>query len=307
MSRINIERESSQRNINVKMDNINTHNIGISKNNSNEDFSNNEENDNMGLNFLINDSSRNEQQYEREQIEDDLDEENNKEDSYQESYRQESVYEDPGMSFEEIQAKKAILLSKIRLIATNDHPVSRRLGVEHSLDEISMEYERIKTEINLEEGIKYAKQGLMFCVTSMEMLNNRFDPVGANLDGWSNVVMMEQEKKKYDGVCLELYEKYGGGTTMGPELKLISMLGASAFMFHLQKSLVDKALNKPGVEEKISKFMNKREMSGLSMGTEDILNSLGDSDDSDNSSVASSIPEVKPKRKQGRPRKTKIA
>ena len=72
-------------------------------------------------------------------------------------------------------------------------------------------------------------------VTGAEFLNNKFDPFSIKLDGWSESV--NDSITDFDEVFEQLYEKYGGGGEMAPELKLVMMLGGSAFMFHLSNTM----------------------------------------------------------------------
>ena len=44
----------------------------------------------------------------------------------------------------------------------------------------------------------------------------------------------------------QLYEKYGGGGDMAPELKLVMMLGGSAFMFHLSNTMFKSSIPNMG-------------------------------------------------------------
>ena len=74
----------------------------------------------------------------------------------------------------------------------------------------------------------------MAFVTGLEFLNNKFDPVGAKLDGWSESVM--DSMNDYDNVFRRLYEKYSTRAELPPELELLMTLVASGFMFHLTNS-----------------------------------------------------------------------
>jgi hypothetical protein len=91
---------------------------------------------------------------------------------------------------------------------------------------------------------------------------------------------------------------------MAPEIKLISMIAGSAFMFHLQKSL----LNNESLSRK------QRDMSGPELDTDEMLEALNEeivSDISSEISVNESVESIKiepqtkkiPIKKRGRPRK----
>ena len=49
---------------------------------------------------------------------------------------------------------------------------------------------------------------------------------------------MMENVNDYDEVFEELHDKYGESVKMAPELKLISMVAGSGFMFHLTNSLL---------------------------------------------------------------------
>ena len=84
---------------------------------------------------------------------------------------------------------------------------------------------------------------LMACVTGLEFLNNRFDPFDIKLDGWSESV--HENINDYNEVFEELHEKYSDRAKMAPELKLLFMVGGSAFMFHLTNTMFKSQL--PGM------------------------------------------------------------
>jgi len=216
--------------------------------------------------------------------------------------------EPPQISYEEMQQQKAYYLSQLKRLEKQGYLSAKRYGVEHNLEDIKGEVLRIRKERELEDGIKYCKQGLMFFVSTIEMANERFDPFGAKLSGWSNVVMAEQDS--YDGVFEELYEKYHTKIQMAPEIKLISMIAGSAMMFHLQKSLVDKAMGSSDIAKALSNILGKgtngtgtpaasnihqEEMRGPSINTDELLRKLSEENASDISSLSSEDSEINEK------------
>lgn len=215
------------------------------------------------------------------------------------------------MSQDEIQQQKAYYLCQLKRLEKKGHSSIRCLGLEHPLREIKGEVFKIRKEIETDRGINYCRQGLMFCVSTIEMLNNKYDPMGVDLDGWSNVIMADKEN--YDDVFEELYEKYNSKIGVSPEIKLMSMIAGSAMMFHLQKSIVNRHVNNNGggMFSSLANMMSKPKtsqptMNGPSAETEDLLKTLNADDFSDASSVVSekniSIPQPK---KRGRKPKTK--
>jgi hypothetical protein len=84
------------------------------------------------------------------------------------------------------------------------------------------------------------RKGLIFCTTGIEFMNRKYDPIGANLDGWGGDIM--ENIMDYDGVFERLHNKYSGSLKMEPELDLLLAIGGSAFMFHLSHSLFKTAM-----------------------------------------------------------------
>ena len=72
-------------------------------------------------------------------------------------------------------------------------------------------------------------------ITGMEYANERFNPVGLRLAGWSENVMTTIEE--YDPVLEKLSDKYHTKVSMPPEMEMMTMLLGSAFMFHLTNTL----------------------------------------------------------------------
>lgn len=84
----------------------------------------------------------------------------------------------------------------------------------------------------------------MTTVNGIEILNNKFDPIGARLNGWSSNVY--EDLDSYDDIFEELHEKYRGKTNIPPEVRLLMGIGGSAFMYHMSNSF-SKQL--PGLDE----------------------------------------------------------
>lgn len=205
-------------------------------------------------------------------------------------------------SYEQIQQEKSHYLYQLNRLQKRGFTSSRRYGMEHSLEDIRGEVFRMKKEIDMDNGIDYCRQGLMFCVSTVEMLNGQYN-IGGKLNGWSQAVMGNIDS--YDEVFEELYEKYYSTVKMAPEIKLMTMIAGSAFMFHLQKSLLNNETLAP----------RQREMTGPSIDTEDLLKQLNEEVDLDNMSNSSGQSSIKlvyeeetkniPIKKRGRPAKQK--
>jgi len=123
-----------------------------------------------------------------------------------------------------IRKEKSEFLYKFNKLNVKGKWSSLHLDMNCSLDEIRNEYERIKNEISTERNTAFFKRMLLLGVQGIEMLNNKFDPVGVDLDGWSEAMGYSMENQEYDDVMAELYEKYKGRGQMSPELRLIFMI-----------------------------------------------------------------------------------
>ena len=117
---------------------------------------------------------------------------------------------------------------------------------------LNSKYEDMEFELQYHTNIANKKKGIELWkgfitngVTAMEFMNERFDPFGFKLGGWSEHVKVGIDD--YDEVLGELYEKYKGkGKKVEPEIKLMIMLVTSAATFHASKSLGDTI---PGLDE----------------------------------------------------------
>jgi hypothetical protein len=236
-----------------------------------------------GMEFLVDEEEEDDNQEDYEPHEDEDGEEDDDIFRKPESYNQPSG---PVKSYEETQQEKSYYLSQLKRLEKKGNVISRKYTMEHTLDEIRGEVIRIKKEQDMDNSIDYLRQGLMFCVSTIEMADNKYD-FGAQLGGWSQNVMGNIES--YDGVFEELYDKYSNSMTVMPEIKLISMLAGSAFMFSLQKKIVGSTSGNT-----TATTPRQREMSGPSIDTDELMRRLGEVDiDDDISSVSSSNTSVK--------------
>ena len=143
------------------------------------------------------------------------------------------------MSYEEIQQEKQKLLFNLERLQKQGYPPSKKYSMASSYEDLNYEHERLKKQRDVEKSIKFSRKMLMAFTSGIEFLNNRFDPLDLKLDGWSENMM--ENVNDYDEVFEELHEKYGESVKMAPELKLISMVAGSGFMFHLTNSLFKSA------------------------------------------------------------------
>ena len=111
----------------------------------------------------------------------------------------------------------------------------KTFSLSSKIDDIRLEYNRVKSDRESEISVKFQKKMLMACITGIEFLNNKFDPFELKLDGWSESI--HENINDYNEVFEELHEKYKDKGKMSPELKLLFMVGGSGMMFHLTNTM----------------------------------------------------------------------
>lgn len=136
-----------------------------------------------------------------------------------------------------VRKEKCEYLYKLEKITSKSKWRSAKMDMNNSLDEIRNEYERVSNEMKTERSVAFFKRMLLLGVQGIEMVNNRFDPLGVDLDGWSEAMGYSLENQEYDEVLADLYEKYKGSGQMSPEMKLVFMIISSATMFTISKKI----------------------------------------------------------------------
>lgn len=148
-----------------------------------------------------------------------------------------------------IKEKISLLFKLAKIYAKNGQ--SSNYTMDNTLKEIRLEYDRLNSEIQTDQGIKMYKKMLMGGVQMMEWANNTFDPIGLELNGWSESMEYQLEGEDYESVLHELYDKYKDTLAVMPELKLAFMVGLSGALFHGSMKI-----KKSNPEDAISKMFN---------------------------------------------------
>jgi len=138
---------------------------------------------------------------------------------------------------EAVRMEKNELLFKFSKMNIKQKWSSLKLDMNYTLDEIRNECDRVRSAMQAERSISFYKRMMLLGVQGIEMMNNKFDPLGVDLDGWSEAMGYSLENQDYDEVMAELVEKYKGAGNMSPEMKLIFMVIGSATMFTVSKKI----------------------------------------------------------------------
>jgi hypothetical protein len=147
-------------------------------------------------------------------------------------------------SDEDIEKEKIELLYQFDRMEKKGMKLPQRFTMESSLGDMKAEFERIKRDKEVDASVAFQKKMLLAFTSGVEFLNNRFDPFDVKLDGWSE--NMHESIDDYDDVCEELHHKYKSKSKMAPEIKLLMMMGSSAFMFHLTNTMFKSSLPQVG-------------------------------------------------------------
>lgn len=147
-------------------------------------------------------------------------------------------------SDEDIEKEKIELLYQFDRMEKKGMKFPQRFTMESSLGDMKAEFERIKRDKEVDASVAFQKKMLLAFTSGVEFLNNRFDPFDVKLDGWSE--NMHESIDDYDDVCEELHHKYKSKSKMAPEIKLLMMMGSSAFMFHLTNTMFKSSLPQVG-------------------------------------------------------------
>ena len=107
------------------------------------------------------------------------------------------------------------------------------------------EYTKIKKQRELENSVKFQRKCLVAFATGTELLNSKLDMLDFKMDGWSEQI--NEGIDEYNEVFEELHEKYKEKAKIAPELKLLFMMGGSAFMYHITNSMFKNSV--PGMED----------------------------------------------------------
>lgn len=149
------------------------------------------------------------------------------------------------MNAQEIKNEKIDLIYKFKKLESQGIRTTMNYNMNSHLEDMRNEYLKLKKQREVDNSIKFQRKVMMAAITGLEYLNNKFDPFDIKLDGWSESI--NENITDYDEVFEELSEKYGGKTEMAPEIKLLMMLGGSAFMFHLTNTMFKSSI--PGMDD----------------------------------------------------------
>jgi hypothetical protein len=172
--------------------------------------------------------------------------------------------DDDGNSFNEIQPsdgfntideEKQDIIYKLYRLEQKGLKI-KKFNMHSDILEMRTELHKIKKDIQMNSSVKFSRRMLLTLTSGVEFLNKTFDPVGAELEGWSESVMENLNDGEYDSIFERLHDKYAGKMNTPPEIELFLMLGGSAIMFHMTSKMFKGVPNMEEFAKKNPNFMN---------------------------------------------------
>lgn len=163
----------------------------------------------------------------------------------------------------EVRAEKEAILQDLHNLARppTNIKLTREFDVDvHTLDELQFEYDRIQSELNANQMVDYAKQGIKFGVGGIEMFlkNSGFVAV----DGWYKNSCADMNK--YNRPLLKLYKRYWRKVSMSPVAELSMLLfGSLAWTVAENKMGLKPKAPAPAAPPSFAEFMPKPEGGGM--------------------------------------------
>jgi len=167
----------------------------------------------------------------------------------------ESGMMEPELSYEERRRRKTDALANLaRLESQGYSPAGKKGSHTTELAELEAMVDKLTEQRNLDNSIKYQRKILVGFATMLESVceNEDYNIFELDLEGWSE--SLYENISDYDEVFEELYLKYKDVAKIPPELKLVTMVAGSAWMYHMSRNMFGKAASKvPGFDE-VMKF-----------------------------------------------------
>jgi len=189
----------------------------------------------------------------------------------------------PSAGFATIEDEKQDLLYKFYRMENKGIKLAKKFNMHSDIDEMRGEYRKIVRDAEVTSSLKFSKRMLLAVVSGTEFLNKRYDPLGVELNGWSENVMENMNDGDYDNVFERLHDKYTGKVNTPPELELMLSLAGSAIMFHMTSTMFKQLPNMNDISKQ-----NPEMMQNMMKSMSNMMNQP------DQPSTSSQQPQMKP-------------
>jgi hypothetical protein len=162
---------------------------------------------------------------------------------YSDGYRNQNQRDDNEFETkEEERLARLDILRKLGELSQHGVKLSQNYHMESDYKTMKYEYDLHKSIREKQNSVKWMSNMMLNICYGLELGNDKFDPFGFRLKGWSE--QMNDDQTDYFDVLGELYEKYfKAGKPVPPELKLFFMITGSAIKFHLAHAMVNNIPN----------------------------------------------------------------
>jgi hypothetical protein len=171
----------------------------------------------------------------------------------------------PSSGYATIDDEKQDLLYKFYRLEKKGFKIAKKFNMHSDISEMRSEFKKIVKDSEVTSSVKFSKRMLIAVTSGLEFLNKRYDPLGVELNGWSETVMENVNDGDYDNVFERLYDKYAGRVNTPPELELMLSLAGSAIMFHMTSTMFKQLPNMNDISKQNPEMMQNlmKSMSGM--------------------------------------------
>lgn len=172
------------------------------------------------------DDDDDEEEFEEEEFEEDEEEDDDDDDG---------AHERIAESREIQEEEKMDLLVRLQsFIDSGEYKPVRAYTMADKFEAIRFEVFRAEREVNRKRSIRMMQKGLVSTAMGMEVLNRYMgSPLGLNLDGYSRSVLISIND--YTDILEELHFLYKDSIRLRPEVRLLMMMGSSAYMYSMTR------------------------------------------------------------------------
>ena len=178
-------------------------------------------------------------------------------DAFEDEPDEPQTHTTPSAGFKTIEDEKQDLLYKFYRLESKGFQLPRKFNMHSDINDMRSEFNKIKRDAEIKSSLKFSRRMLMACVSGMEFLNKSYDPIGMELNGWSETVMENLNDGDYDNAFERLHDKYAGKVNTPPELELMLSLAGSAIMFHMTSTMF-KSIPDPSFMQNMMKNMQQQ-------------------------------------------------
>lgn len=142
------------------------------------------------------------------------------------------------MSESQVNNLKSEMLYQFGRLEKKGVRLPRKYNMASDVEDMKADLDRIRRDRKVDASVKYQRNITIGFSNIVEIVNAKFDPIGAKLDGYSDKVT--EEIDEYDDIFEEIHDKYGSSdSNLAPEFRLAMGLASSCFMCHVSNKMTN--------------------------------------------------------------------